>query len=121
MLSNDGMNLVQIKRAIRMLSLDRLRKLDQWLHEAITEAEEAERAKRHSQPKGPVADQTIDNRTYRLESVRCGREKCKCSHGKLHGPYWYSYTRVKDKLVSQYIGKRLPKDIERRLNRRNGK
>lgn len=25
---------------------------------------------------------------------------------KAHGPYWYSYTRVKDKVKSQYVGKR---------------
>lgn len=37
------------------------------------------------------------------------------ARGNLHGPYWYSYTRVKDKVTSKYIGKNLPKDIAKKL------
>lgn len=48
-------------------------------------------------------------------------KKVVSARGKLHGPYWYSYTRVDDKVTSQYIGKNLPKDIERRLNKINEK
>jgi hypothetical protein len=109
------MGLTQINHAVRRLSLGQLRKLDEWLHELIRRAEEAERAEKSSSRKRIVAEQTFDNRTYRLESIRCGKEKCKCASGKLHGPYWYSYTRIKDKVKSQYIGKSLPKDIERKL------
>lgn len=69
------------------------------------EAQKADRALRLSQRKLTVAEQILDNKTYRLESVRCGKENCKCARGKLHGPYWYSYTRVKDKVTSQYVGK----------------
>ncbi len=25
------------------------------------------------------------------ELIKCGSKKCKCSNGKLHGPYWYHY------------------------------
>jgi hypothetical protein len=109
------MNLIQHKHAVRALSLSQLRKLEEWLHELIKRAEEAERAEKSLSRRRAVAEQTFDNRTYRLESIRCGKEKCKCTRGKLHGPYWYSYTRVKDKVKSQYIGKSLPKDIERKL------
>lgn len=63
----------------------------------------------------PVIEQTINHRTYRLEGIRCGKEKCKCTLGKLHGPYWYSYTRVKDKVTSHYIGKNLPKVVQKRM------
>lgn len=98
-----------------MLSLDQLRKLDDWLRELIRRTEEAERAEKPSSRKQTVTERTLDNKTYRSESIRCGKEKCKCTHGKLHGPYWYSYTRVKDKLTSQYIGKKLPNRIERKL------
>jgi hypothetical protein len=63
----------------------------------------------------------ITRQTYRLEGVRCGKENCKCASGKLHGPYWYSYTRDKDKVTSQYIGKRLPKGIEKMLSVRSEK
>ena len=115
------MNIVQIKHALRRLSLGQLRKLDEWLHEFIRNAEEAERAQKSSSRKQAVVEQTVDGRTYRLESIRCGKEKCKCARGKLHGPYWYSYTRVKDKVTSQYIGKDLPKDVERNLKIRTEK
>src|ERR1041385_5981971 len=113
------MTLTDIKYAIRRLSLGQLRKLDKWLHELIRIAEEAERAEKSPPRKQTVAEQTPGNKTYRLESVRCGKEKCKCARGKLHGPYWYSYTRVKDKVTSQYIGKSLPKDVQKKLKGRD--
>src|SRR5438270_401556 len=101
------MNLVQIKHAVRLLTLSQLRKLDEWLHELIGRAEETERVEDSSLRKQTVSEKAFDNKTYRLESIRCGKEKCRCMRGKLHGPYWYSYTRVKDKVISQYIGKHL--------------
>lgn len=112
------MNMTQIKRALRRLSLGQLRKLDEWLHELIRAAEEANRAEQSSPRKQTVTEQTLDSWTYRLEGIRCGKEKCKCARGKLHGPYWYSYTRIKDKIKSQYVGKSLPRDVERKLKRR---
>lgn len=115
------MNIVQLKHALRRLSLGQLRKLDEWLHDLIRNTEKAERAKKSSSRKRAVAEQTFDGKTYRLESIRCGKEKCKCARGKLHGPYWYSYTRVKDKVKSQYIGRNLPKAIEKKLQSRNEK
>jgi hypothetical protein len=115
------MNLIQLKHAVRRLSVSQLRKLDGWLHELISKTEEAERVKVAPTRKHPVAAQALDNKTYRLESIRCGKEKCKCSQGKLHGPYWYSYTRAKDKVTSQYIGKKLPKDVEKKMHRNSDK
>jgi hypothetical protein len=115
------MSLMQIKHAVRMLSLGQLRKLDEWLHELIRKAEEADHVEKPPSRKQTVAEQTLENKTYRLESIRCGKENCKCMRGKLHGPYWYSYTRVKDRVTSQYIGKNLTKDIEKHLNSRSEK
>ena len=112
------MNLKQIKRASRALSLGQLNKLNEWVHELIKKSEEADRVEKPSSRKQTVAEQTLRNKTYRLESIRCGKEKCKCARGKLHGPYWYSYTRVKNKVTSQYIGKSLPKDVEKESKRR---
>ncbi len=112
------MGLVQIKHATRRLSLGQLRKLDVWLHELITRAEEVDRGKQPSPRKQTVAERILDNRTYRLERVRCGKESCKCTRGKLHGPYWYNYIRVKDKVISRYVGKNLPKAIEKELRSR---
>lgn len=115
------MNLIQLKHAIRRLSVSQLRKLDEWIHELISRAENAEQVKVAPTSKPHVAAWSLDNKTYRLESIRCGKEKCKCSRGKLHGPYWYSYSRVKDKVTSQYIGKKLPKNIEKKLKGGTGK
>lgn len=115
------MGLSQIKHAIRLLPLNQLRKLDEWLLELIGRAEEVDSAARSSRRKHIVGERTLGNKTYRLESVRCGKDNCKCARGKLHGPYWYSYARVKNKVTSQYVGKRLPKGIEKKLNGRSGK
>lgn len=102
------MGLIHIKQAIRQLSLKQLRRLDEWVQELIRKAEEAERAESITPRQVIVEERTVENKTYRLEGVRCGKEKCKCAAGKLHGPYWYSYTRVGGKVKSQYIGKKLP-------------
>ena len=109
------MSLIQSKQTVRLLSLDQLRKLDAWLHELISRRVASDRAEQSSTRKRTVAERTFDNRAYRLESIRCGKEICKCTHGKPHGPYWYSYTRVEEKVTSHYIGKKLLKDIERRI------
>jgi hypothetical protein len=121
LLDIDYMSLIQIKRAVRRLSLGQLKKLDEWLQEFISSVEKAKRAKQALPRKQTVAQQTLENQTYRLENIRCGKEKCKCTRGKLHSPYWYSYTRVKDKVTSQYIGKTLPKDVEKKIYRNGDK
>jgi uncharacterized protein YgiM (DUF1202 family) len=105
------MNLLQIKQTVGRLSLTQLRRLDGWLHEVIQKAEESTQAAQPQARKQIVEERTVENQTYRLEMVRCGKEKCKCSRGELHGPYWYSYTRVNGKVKSQYVGKRLPTEI----------
>lgn len=115
------MGLIQIKRAVRVLSLKQLRRLDEWLHEFIEKAEESARADRLRSREQVVEERTVDNLTYRLEGVRCGKEKCKCKAGKLHGPYWYSYSRIEGGVRSKYVGKKLTPEIERRLHGREGK
>ena len=52
--------------------------------------------------------------TYRLESVRCGKEGCRTCP---HGPYWYAYYREGDKLKSRYIGRELPSDVASTVSR----
>jgi hypothetical protein len=115
------MSLKQIQRAVRVLSLAQLIRLDEWLHELIRKAELSDIAEKSTPRKQTVSEQPLGNKTYRLESVRCGKEKCKCARGKLHGPYWYSYTRVKDKVTSQYVGKSLPRTIQKKLQDRSAK
>ena len=113
------MSLIQLKQAVRRLSLVQLRRLDEWLHELILKAEESAQAERIPSRKQIVEERTVENRTYRLEGVRCGKEKCKCARGKLHGPYWYSYTRIKDKVKSQYVGRKLPREVEKEMGKRD--
>jgi hypothetical protein len=84
-------------------------------------AEGSNHPEQKQSPNHTVLERTLDGKTYRLESVRCGKEKCKCTSGKLHGPYWYSYARVNNKVISQYVGKRLPKDVEKKLRIRTDK
>lgn len=108
------MTLSHLKRAMRGLTIEQLRKLDGWLHELIGAAEEDEREEPPSR-RQIVEERSDGDKTYRLESVRCGKAKCRCAAGKLHGPYWYSYMRVGGRLKSQYVGKKLPPDVERRL------
>jgi hypothetical protein len=54
---------------------------------------------------------------HQREYVRCGKRRCKCNMGALHGPYWYAY-HWKEKRrkgpnggtgrwVSKYVGKEL--------------
>jgi hypothetical protein len=111
------MNLTQFKHSARALSLIQLRKLDEWLHELIRRAEESGRAAQKPPGKQVIEERTVENRTYRLEGVRCGKDKCKCAGGRLHGPYWYSYVRVEGKVKSQYVGKKLPRKVEREMNK----
>ena len=47
--------------------------------------------------------------SYRLESVKCGKEGCKSCP---HGPYWYAYFREGKRLRSRYIGRDLPADVK---------
>lgn len=50
--------------------------------------------------------------TYRLESVRCGKETCRSCP---HGPYWYAYYRENGKLRSRYIGAELPEEVKKHV------
>jgi hypothetical protein len=106
------MSLMQIKHAVRMLSVGQLRKLEEWLNELIRKAEESDRSQRVPPRKQVVEERIIQNKTYRLEGIRCGKEKCKCARGQLHGPYWYSYMRIEGIVKSKYIGKKLPREAE---------
>lgn len=70
-------------------------------------------------PKKLVVDRILrDGVTYQLELVKCGKPLCRtCAVFKRsgHGPYWYAYewSPERRKLVSTYIGKRLPRKVAR--------
>jgi len=36
---------------------------------------------------------------------KCGKPRCACTQGKLHGPYWYMVSRQQGKSVLAYVSK----------------
>lgn len=94
---------------ILLYSLPELESLQGWLKEVIRQ-----RKQTATQPEIPLKKgrevieiRDEDTVTFRLEKVKCGKKKCKCTKGKLHGPYWYAYQWNGKKLKSTYVGKTL--------------
>jgi hypothetical protein len=104
------MKLPVIKKELQKLTLDELQEVNIWLQRLLQDAElsATELSERGSVKKGDRED-VRDDKTYRLEYIRCGKEECKCTSGDLHGPYWYAYWNENGKTKSRYIGKKLPK------------
>src|SRR5947209_7447458 len=98
------MKLREVKHMVSALNFQQLVKLDTWLHSLI---KTAERAVGHEAMK-----YSVGHKTYRSEMVSCGKKRCKCVEGKVHGPYWYAYWTEGGKTKSQYVGKRLPKGVK---------
>lgn len=107
------MNLRDAKRTLKGLSLDQLRKLNEWLHTLVERADHDKR-KRPANERDAPKEKQVGQKTYRLQSVRCGSKKCRCAAGELHGPYWYAYWSEGGRTRSQYIGKKLPAKKKRR-------
>jgi len=94
------------------LDLKEMEELQDWI-EADIKARKAEEALKHllSQKGREVLEtRCVGKITYQLEKIKCGKKKCKCNKGKLHGPYWYAYSWNGKKLTSKYIGKELETD-----------
>jgi hypothetical protein len=88
------------------LSLDELRQLDAWLHDRIAAAESEDIPQAANRV--VVEERKAPTGTYRLELVKCGKERCKrCAKAPAHGPYWYRYWKQDGRTRSQYIGKTL--------------
>lgn len=100
------MNLRDIRKILKALTPEQRLRLGSWLQELIA----ADRVvpKRAEDNREVVEERRIDRRTYRLEGVRCGKGKCRCASGELHGPYWYAYWSEGGRTRSQYVGKKLP-------------
>lgn len=47
-----------------------------------------------------------------VQYVSCGKTNCKCKTGKLHGPYYYYFTRIDGKLRKRYLKRH---EIERTI------
>jgi hypothetical protein len=106
------MKLREIKKSIRALPPKELMKLDVWLRSLIEERKSKKRESGAIRQHEVLQSHRTAPKTYRLERVRCGKERCKCADGHLHGPYWYAYWSESGKTRSQYIGKHLPKRIK---------
>ena len=108
------MNIREIKRSARALTLKELAVLDVWLHNLIGVKEAKMRVLQAKKQLEAPRLRPSPRKTYRLQVVRCGKQTCKCREGELHGPYWYAYWIENGKMKSQYIGKKLPKSVKLR-------
>lgn len=106
----------ELQTQIGTLSLTDQEILLGWLKATIKEQRLAVRAKIPLK-KGREVVETLRTGTtvYRLERVKCGKKKCKCTKGDLHGPYWYAYLWNGKKMTSSYIGKKLDAAIAAEL------
>lgn len=41
--------------------------------------------------------------TVHTQYIRCGRARCKCASGELHGPYYYRFFRAGGRLHKRYV------------------
>lgn len=79
---------------------------------ARIDAELTRRAILASEPAGAELVVTTQG-CFRCEFVRCGKSRCRCSSTSYrHGPYWYRYYRRAGRLVSKYVGKKLPNSVQ---------
>lgn len=101
-----------IKQSIEGLRTRDMVRLDAWLRALIQSREAAMNARGTITRHEVLQAHQTARKTYRLELVSCGKERCKCVEGKLHGPYWYTYWSEGGKTRSQYVGKRLPKGVK---------
>jgi hypothetical protein len=50
-----------------------------------------------------ILDIASYNGSLQQQWVRCGKANCKCSHGQLHGPYFYLFVSMSDGLWKSYV------------------
>jgi hypothetical protein len=103
------MNLREIKQLARTLTPEQMTKLHGWLQTLIEQPAKVKRRREAKAQHKIIEERSVENKTYRLEGVRCGKEKCRCVDGDMHGPYWYAYWSERGRTRSQYIGKKLPR------------
>jgi Family of unknown function (DUF6788) len=95
------------RKVLRALSLDQLIELNGLVCQLIQTSKEGEKRKA-SQKREVVEEKTRDNKTYRLVSIRCGKENCKCANnGYGHGPYWYAFWSERGVTKCEYVGRKL--------------
>jgi hypothetical protein len=99
------------KTQLRTAQTSELEELRNRIESELTRRELAEGEPKEGRQ--VVEERPASAGTLRLEMVKCGKERCKkCTEGPAHGPYWYLYLRKNGKLISRYIGKMIPDDLE---------
>lgn len=108
--------LERLEKRLAQLSVEELKALQASIADLIAEKEELEAGSQRS-GRQMVKRRYVGRVTYQLEKVKCGKPACRCAqeNGELHGPYWYLYRWNGKKVVSEYVGKKLPDDIQREL------
>jgi hypothetical protein len=101
------------KRALRALSRDQLLAVESFIQGLIHNSQDSEQ--RPPLRKDTVKEKVVDNKTYRLVLIRCGKERCRCATGIGHRSYWYVYWWEDGKTRSEYVGKKLPKEIKGKI------
>jgi len=101
------------KRILRKLTLTQLRQLNVWIHDQLIMFDEELKPEVSGREYNKSTKRLTNNKTYRLEGVRCGKKGCKCADGELHGPYWYAYWTEGGRTRSQYVGKKLPRGVRK--------
>ncbi len=89
------MNLREAKKLVGALSARQLVKLNAWISDLLEASEQINGAP------GAKGRQHRSHKTFRQEMIRCGKKGCRCTEGKLHGPYWYAYWTEGGKTKSQ--------------------
>lgn len=101
------MDLYRILDSLETLRLDELRQVEARASALIRLIESWQ------QPAPTVEEvRSAPGGCYRLEWVRCGKERCKkcAAGGQGHGPYWYKYHWSGGRVRKTYVGKERPAD-----------
>jgi hypothetical protein len=75
--------------------------LTRFLHDILVTPEEAE-ARHVASLQAEVGGKPVTY-TFRQEWVKCGKARCRCREGRLHGPYTYKYWREDGRLRKAYV------------------
>ena len=101
-----GFALTRALRALEPLELAELERVDAWIHRRLDELAEPP-----PEPAAPGLDRRVRGRvTYQLEPVKCGKPRCRCAEGELHGPYWYAYAWQDGRIRKRYVGREMERE-----------
>ena len=93
------------RKALRALSIVQLVELGGLVREMIQRAKEDEKL-RASKERKVIEEKVRDKKTYRLISIRCGKDNCRCAKNSGHGPYWYTFWSEGGRTKCRYVGKK---------------